>query len=249
MKRSFALCLLFFFILQCVPVWALAAGKEKHVRVTATSLNVRSGPGTDSPPVAKVTKGMEVEFVKQDGDWVQIKMDDGTLGWVSSKFVETVGDEAPATETPKKEEKKEPAKEVETAKPAVKKPASSSGGGGSSLGSVFKWTCILGAVATGGLAFNEHSQGNDAYDEYKAAVFDGDKDLADEKWLEADDHDSKAQTFGIVAGSLFGVFLIQQFVLGGDDDGADRNVDPLTPPLALDPRTGGVRASLVLARF
>lgn len=246
--RTFV-CLLLAVLLVAQPlVPSLAwADKEQRAKVTANSLNIRSGPGTDHPAVESIKKGQIVTVVGQEGDWVQIRLEDGTFGWASAKFLEILGEAEPRSDGKKEDRRAAPPEPKPLPPPKQKK--ADEGGGGSGIGSVFKWGCLLGAVTTGVLAFGEKSKGDDAYDEYKELAEAGRTTEADEKFSDAEDHDSKAQTFAIVGGSLFGLFLLQQFVLGGDDDSASLPgaFDP--PPLAFDPQTGEVRATLVLARF
>ena len=222
------------------------ADKETQVRVLANSLNVRSGPGTDNPAVDSIKKGEVLTLVSQEGEWAQVRLPDGTLGWVAMKFLERID----GGSEPTKEDRKSTPPEPKPLPPpkASKAPKEEGSGGGSAIGSVFKWGCLIGAGAAGGLAFSEHSKGNDSYDSYKEFAAEGNEAAADSAFADSEDHDSKAQTFAIVGGSLFALFLLQQFVLGGHGDSADGGHD-VTPPLTWNPATGEVRATLVLARF
>jgi len=246
MQRFLSLLLALLLVAQpLLP--SLAFAKEQEARVTANSLNVRSGPGTDNPAVESVKKGELVTIVSTEGDWSQIRLEDGTLGWVATKYLEATGK---SVEAPGKEEKKSTPPEPKPLPPPKQpKQPKSSGGGGGGFGSVVKWSCLVGAAATGALAFSEHSKGNDSYDSYKEFVEQGNTAAADSAFADADDHDSKAQTFAIVGGSLFALFLLQQFVLGGHDDHASKDDGKATLPLAWDARRHQLRASLVLARF
>lgn len=243
MQRYLALFLTFSLLVQMtLPLAAFAQSTETFARITANSLNVRSGPGTTFEVVDKVTLGMELFTLREDAGWIQIELPSGATGWISTRYAElvevtvTTPDDNPGTTPPP---------------PPVKQQthtSSASSGGGSSLGSFFKWSCLVGAGALGGLAAYERSQGNDTYDEYEQLVFDRKDAEADIKWDETADHDDKAQLYGIVAGSLFGVFLLQQFVFGGG--GNDYDVTGQRPlPLSWNPKTNEFRASLTLARF
>ncbi len=58
--------------------------------VTTTVLNVRSGPGTNHPPVAgsPFPKGQVVEVVEVDGAWSLVRTSDASIeGWVFSKYL------------------------------------------------------------------------------------------------------------------------------------------------------------------
>ncbi len=229
------------------PVLALAAEREQQVRVTGTTLNIRSGPGTDQSVLSAVSKGTLLVFLQQDGDWIKVRLSDNREGWASSKFLEfveaTEDQDAPPPRREEREERENPREETRRSQ------VEDRDGGGSALGGIFKWGCLLGGAAMGGLAFAERGKGNDAYDEYKALTRADELEDAEVKFEEAEDHDSKAQTFALVGGGLFGLFLLQQFVFGGGDGESAQHSEPVTPPLALDPRTGEWRASLVLARF
>ena len=59
------------------------------MEVSAPSLNVREGPGTSFPRIAKVPGGQQLTVVARDaeGGWLQVCCLDGQMGWVSSGFV------------------------------------------------------------------------------------------------------------------------------------------------------------------
>lgn len=80
------------------PVQPPAAKPEKPVtpppatsikllgKVTTNSLNVRSGAGTSSPVVAKVTLGQKVEVLELNGNWAKVKTG-STTGYVSKIYL------------------------------------------------------------------------------------------------------------------------------------------------------------------
>lgn len=57
--------------------------------VTAAHLNVRSGPGVQFGPIARVHQGMEVSVLGRNGDatWAQIIIPDDGRGWVNAKYL------------------------------------------------------------------------------------------------------------------------------------------------------------------
>ena len=56
--------------------------------VTGTTVNVRSGPGTSNPVVARVSAGDAAEVLDQSGGWVQIRPAGGdVVGWISGRFL------------------------------------------------------------------------------------------------------------------------------------------------------------------
>jgi uncharacterized protein YgiM (DUF1202 family) len=240
MRRLVALLLVSSFLFgQLLPTIAWAQG-EGRARITANSLNVRSGPGTDFEVLGSVKKDEIVVLLRESPGWKQIQLENGTIGWVSDKYVEVV--EATPAPPP-------PTREQETpATPAPESPAprsSASSGGGSALGSIFKWGCLLGAVAMGGLAYNEKSQGDDAYDEYKDLFRQNMTEAAEEKFREAEDHDDTARTYAMVSGGLFVLWFAQQFVFGGGSS----NHQVTSSPFTIDPANQHVQARVVLARF
>ena len=244
MQKSLALILTFSLLLQMMlPLVAVAQTSETFARITAKSLNVRSGPGTTFEVVGKVTVGMELLTLRQEAGWVQIELPTGATGWVSNRYVELME----VLVTRQEDSPAPPQTTGRTQEPVqVRSSANPSEGGG--FGRIIKWTCFVGAGALGGLAFYERSQGNDTYDEYEQFVLAGDDDEAEVKWNETGDHDDKAQLYGIAAGSLFGIFLLQQFVFGRGGNNYDvTSRDPL--PLSYNPQTHEIRATLTLARF
>lgn len=222
-----------------------SAQAEKQVKVLATTLNVRSGPGTTNSVVASLAKGATATLVEDHGDWLMIRLEDGTMGWAAAKFLEiVVGEEAtPAGEPQESHSAPTPAETHDNVPVKGEK-----SGGGSSFRGFLKWTSLIGAAACGGLALNERSQGNSSYDDYKQLYNENRKDEAEKKYQEAADHDDKAQMYGIIGGSLFGLFLLQQFVFKGDR-GKEASLDsPQTmPALAFNPVTGEVRAGVKVA--
>jgi len=229
---------------QALPPIALAGG-ARTARVTADSLNLRAGPGTDFAVVRGLTRDTVVTVRETKGDWWRVELADGTTGWAAARYLEEV--EASAAPDARSETDRARAAKAPDATPAKRADA---GGGGSTLGKVAKWGCLVGAVAGGGLWFAEHSSGNDAYDEYKQLYTDGDVDAAEEKYQAAKDHDDKAQVYLIAGGVCLGLFALQQFVLGGGgDDATGAGLVPAASPVTWDPRTGTVRAALVRVRW
>jgi len=61
------------------------------VRVTADSLNVRSGPGTNFPIMTEVRRGTLLVVLNRREGWVRVKLAGGSRnGWVSSAYVRRV---------------------------------------------------------------------------------------------------------------------------------------------------------------
>ena len=67
--------------------------------VTATALNVRSGPGINYPVMGKFSDGDCVEVLASSNGWLQAMLPDGQLGWSSGRYVNLVP-ECPGTRQP-----------------------------------------------------------------------------------------------------------------------------------------------------
>ncbi len=59
------------------------------VTITASVLNVRSGPGTWYDAISKIKKGSthKVLLSQSYGDWIALELKDGTIGYVSEQYV------------------------------------------------------------------------------------------------------------------------------------------------------------------
>jgi len=59
--------------------------------VQVNKANVRSGPGTDFSVIRRVEKGTSVMVIgiSADGEWVKVKLEDGTIGYISRKLLGT----------------------------------------------------------------------------------------------------------------------------------------------------------------
>ncbi len=57
-----------------------------QARVTASALNVRSGPGTGNSVLGQLANGAIVSIIGQSGSWRQIRYGNGT-GWVSGDYL------------------------------------------------------------------------------------------------------------------------------------------------------------------
>nr|WP_308201911.1 SH3 domain-containing protein [Priestia megaterium] len=66
--------------------------------VTASTLNVRSGAGTNYASIGSVTKGQKLSVVSKSGSWYKINYN-GRTGYVSSDYVQTSGTTPPAEST------------------------------------------------------------------------------------------------------------------------------------------------------
>ena len=78
------------------------------LRVEASVLNLRQGPGKEHPVVTRLPKGLIVEQIAEstDGRWLQVRttlQGEAVTGWVSEEFVSAVQEgetPPPVTDTP-----------------------------------------------------------------------------------------------------------------------------------------------------
>ncbi|MGE1115281.1 SH3 domain-containing protein [Priestia megaterium] len=66
--------------------------------VTASTLNVRSGAGTNYASIGSVTKGQKLSVVSKSGSWYKINYN-GRTGYVSSDYVQASGTATPPAES------------------------------------------------------------------------------------------------------------------------------------------------------
>ena len=72
-----------------------------RVRVTASSLNVRSRPSTSEPIIARLPGGAVVETARpSDRDWVEVHVGARVTGWVSTAYLAIVDEAQELAEAP-----------------------------------------------------------------------------------------------------------------------------------------------------
>lgn len=64
------------------------------MRVTASALNVRREPSADAEIVTQVKKGTSLGVLRNDQSWTKVKLADGSIGWVASRFVSSGSERA-----------------------------------------------------------------------------------------------------------------------------------------------------------
>ena len=80
------------------PVAALPAAPETVVpqdtkamfAVTGNGVNMRSGPGTSHGVIVSLPFGAKAEVIGSEGNWNNIRLEDGTEGWMSANFLSEV---------------------------------------------------------------------------------------------------------------------------------------------------------------
>ena len=76
-----------------IPAMALALSvtssfaDSNEGTVTASALNVRSGPSTSYGVTTKLYKGNKVTIIESSNGWHKIKTSNGTIGWVSASYI------------------------------------------------------------------------------------------------------------------------------------------------------------------
>ena len=55
--------------------------------VTGNGVNMRAGPGTSHGVVVTLSLGTEAEVIGSEGNWNNIRLEDGTEGWMSANFL------------------------------------------------------------------------------------------------------------------------------------------------------------------
>jgi len=52
-------------------------------QVVWDSVNLRKGPGTSYKVVGNLKKGTSLKILEANGDWLRVRLEDGSTGWVS----------------------------------------------------------------------------------------------------------------------------------------------------------------------
>ncbi|WP_317929989.1 SH3 domain-containing protein [Halioxenophilus sp. WMMB6] len=79
-------------LLLCLLSWSCLAKEPVLVKVTATYIDVYTGPGRGYPITYVLEKDDVIELKKQRTDWIKIKTARGRLGWVQVADInQTVG--------------------------------------------------------------------------------------------------------------------------------------------------------------
>ena len=68
-------------------IYAVLISKSKRVIVKATSVNLRNEPKKDAAMVATVKYGVVFTPLEKRGEWLKVKHDDGTTGWIAISLV------------------------------------------------------------------------------------------------------------------------------------------------------------------
>jgi len=92
LRNPLAVLLCFFMALTATSFVAdRAEAAPPQVRVTADSLNVRTGPGPNYKIMTRARRGTLLVVLNRRGGWIQVKVPGGRRsGWVSSAYVRRV---------------------------------------------------------------------------------------------------------------------------------------------------------------
>ena len=64
---------------------------SKTGTVTASTLNIRSGPSTSNSVVTKAKKGEKVTILESKSGWYRVKLSNGKTGWGSADYITVQG--------------------------------------------------------------------------------------------------------------------------------------------------------------
>ena len=59
---------------------------ETNIQVTASGVNIRSGPGTDYSIIGSTTSGDTYHLIESSGDWVKVSLSNGGHGWIAANL-------------------------------------------------------------------------------------------------------------------------------------------------------------------
>ena len=95
LKIKLILCLIVFILITCIFTSSLAMQNYQTVStptglVTATTLNVRQGPGTNYGIVTRVYKNQYIRLFAKIGDWYVVQTDNDYIGVVISKYIKLI---------------------------------------------------------------------------------------------------------------------------------------------------------------
>lgn len=85
-----------FILLIGLCTTSVYADDIKTGTVSATSLNLRSGPGTANEVIVTLEHGYKLTILETSKDWYKVQTPAGTKGWVHSDYVAIAGSTAPA---------------------------------------------------------------------------------------------------------------------------------------------------------
>ncbi len=106
MKNCLRATVVGLFVLSVGPLWA-----KSMVITDRIEVGVRSGIGIEQKFIGTIKTGDRVEVLEADQNWSKIKLTNGTVGWVASRFLVDQVKTAAAAVDPKALEELKAAKE------------------------------------------------------------------------------------------------------------------------------------------
>jgi cell wall-associated NlpC family hydrolase len=73
-------------------ITATEAGEKVEVNVgwvARPTVNLRSGPGTDTEAIGEASLGTRIIIIGKNADWYKVALEDGSIGWMSARLVDT----------------------------------------------------------------------------------------------------------------------------------------------------------------
>lgn len=70
--------------------------------VKSNTLNVRKAASLDGEILAQVKKGDRLDILEKGDDWIRIRLNDGTVGWVSRPLIAIDGEKVAKSSKPRK---------------------------------------------------------------------------------------------------------------------------------------------------
>lgn len=73
-------------------ITATEAGDKVEVNVgwvARPTVNLRSGPGTDTEAIGEASLGTRIIIIGKNADWYKVALEDGSIGWMSARLVDT----------------------------------------------------------------------------------------------------------------------------------------------------------------
>jgi uncharacterized protein YgiM (DUF1202 family) len=86
-KTFAALALSALMVTAPVASFAQSQAQGQYYVKPGVTLNGRSGPGTGYGKVSALKAGTQLQIVKKQGEWAQVKTDGGTLLWVFLSYL------------------------------------------------------------------------------------------------------------------------------------------------------------------
>ena len=96
-NKTIVLTILIFTIVLTISTFSISFGMQSYYKVdfstglvTATTLNVRSGPGTQFKVVTTVNKNQYIRVFAGVGDWYIVQVEGDYIGAVSKKYIKPI---------------------------------------------------------------------------------------------------------------------------------------------------------------